>query len=167
MFPFSRGDTSLRICNTLGPPGRRAGLAGSPGSMPAYGEEQEHREMALKTHRKELGRKKKKKNWQNNFSLKMALSAKGMVIFTHLAGAPAEHRLLSCRFSLSIFSAKPSSHQNHRLKKTSGFPDRDCELRSPHGHRSCTRTHRGARAQQDPAAGATGKKWLVGIRAWT
>lgn len=77
MFPFSRGDTSLRICNTLGPPGRRAGLAGSPGSMPAYGEEQEHREMALKTHRKELGRKKKKKTDRTIFHWKWPFQQKG------------------------------------------------------------------------------------------
>lgn len=55
----------------------------------------------IKSHREGLGRKILTKN---NFPLKIACSGKGIVIFTHPAGAPMEHRLLSCQLSPLPFS---------------------------------------------------------------
>lgn len=68
------------------------------GKLPGLRRRVGARRTGIKTHRVELGGKILTKN---HFPLKIACSGKGMVIFTQPAGAPVEHRLLSCQLTPS------------------------------------------------------------------
>lgn len=112
------------------------------------------------------GRAGQKNSDKTNFPLKIAHSGKGMVIFTHLAGAPAEYRLLSCQLTLSPpLSAKRSNHQNPGGWKSSRFPRQGPWAQKPlwpqvinQDSQGC----RGPRAELGPTVGSRGRgaSWI-------